>query len=116
MGEFRSSEGSHVDMFDARTTHDETVIATCFKATASVTGPYGSRGFAVTNERTEFEGVIRSEIRDDGIARDQIFHNMTGVSSLTARPGSARHAWRETGRRNAARSHPGGYAKREERT
>ena len=65
---FRSSEGFRLEMFDARTTHNHTVIATYFKATASFTGPYASHGFAVTNERTESEGVGRSEIRDDRIA------------------------------------------------
>jgi hypothetical protein len=112
---FRSSAGFHLEMFDARTAHDDTVIATYFKATASFTGPCGSRGFAVTNERTAFEGVVRREIPGDRIARDQIFHNMAGISSLIALHGSARHAWRETGRRNAAASDPGGHAKREER-
>ena len=56
-------------MFDARTAHDETVMATYFKATASLAGPCGSRGFAVTNERTAFEGVVRREIPGDRIAR-----------------------------------------------
>ena len=101
-------------MFDARTTHNHTVIATYFKATASFTGPYGSHGFAVTNERTESEGVGRSEIRDDRIANAQIFHNMTGISSPTARHGGARLARRATGRPNAGPSRPGGYAEREE--
>ena len=73
------------------------------------------RRFAVSNEGTEVEGVVRSEKRGDRIARDRIFHHMTGISSLIALHGSARHAWRETGRRNASPSDPGGYAKREER-
>jgi len=74
------------------------------------------RRFAVSNEGTEFEGVVRSEKRGDRIARDRIFHHMTGISSLTARLGSARYAsGGETGRRHASPSDPGGYAKREER-
>lgn len=111
---FRSSEGFRLEMFDARTTHNHTLIATYFKATGSFTRPYGSHGFAVTNERTESEGVGRSEIRDDRIARHQIFHSTTGASSLTARHGSARHSRRETGRPNAEPSRPGGYTEREE--
>ena len=88
---FRSSADFHLEMLDAWITPGGAVMATYFKATGTFTGPYDPPGFAPTNGRIEFEGMDRNEIRDDRIARHQIFYDTTGVArqmGATPAPGT----------------------------
>ena len=90
-GVFRSSADFHLEMLDAWTAPGGNVMATYFKATGTFTGPYDPPGLAPTNDRIEFEGMDRNEIRDGRIARHQIFYDMTGVSrqmGATPAPGT----------------------------
>jgi ketosteroid isomerase-like protein len=77
---FRAAPDFHLHLLDEWVTPGGDGIATYFKATGTLTGPFDPPGFAPTNGRIEFVGMDRNEIRDGKIARHQIFYDMNGIA------------------------------------
>ena len=88
---FRALPDFHLEMLDAWTSREGAVVATYFRASGTLTGPYDPPGLAATNAPITFEGMDRNELRGGKIARHQIFYDMTEISrqvGAAPRPGT----------------------------
>jgi steroid delta-isomerase-like uncharacterized protein len=70
---FRAVPDMHLELLEEWASPVDAVIATYFRFTATLTGPLDPPGIAPTNQRLDFYGMDRNEIRDGRIARHQIF-------------------------------------------
>jgi ketosteroid isomerase-like protein len=70
---FRAVPDMHLELLEEWASPEGDVIATYFRFTATLTGPLVPPGIAPTNQPLDFYGMDRNEIRDDLIARHQIF-------------------------------------------